>query len=148
MSLTSFSVVTILLRLADRKSRAVSILSDLNQRIKEQAEPGVLQVIEWALECHANTMRVLRGRNEDGSQMNPLEIEQLRRKYTLDEEEEARKILLEYGAGKPTRVVEHRGNKSKPIAFTTTIVPTTPQLKEPAPFAPAELVEDNESANT
>lgn len=115
-------------------------MTDLNERIKTAAEPGVFEVIEWALMVHKDTMSRAQGASI---------VDQLSNgPYSLDEREEARKILLEYGAGKPTRVVEHRGNSKKPIAFTTTIVPTTPQLKEPAPFAPAELVEENEPANT
>lgn len=65
-------------------------------------------------------------------------------RYTLDEREEARKILLEYGAGKPTRIVEHRGSKKHPIAFNTTVVPSGSArlLTEPA-FIEAEVVQDD-----
>lgn len=97
-------------------------MSNLNQQIKDQAEPGVLRVIEWALLVHEDTMKTL-------NDVDHLAV--LVGKYTLCEREEARKILLEYGAGKPTRIVEHRGSKKNPIAFETTIVPTRRMLQEP-----------------
>ena len=84
-------------------------MDNLNHQIKEQAAPGVLKVIEWALVVHEDTMKVLA--NVDHHLAVPVG------KFTLAEREEARKILLDYGAGKPTRIVEHRGNKKQPIAF-------------------------------
>lgn len=106
-------------------------MSDLNQQIKEQAAPGVLQVIEWALKVHEDTMSRLEGRTVDR-----LDEEF----FTLDQREEARKILLEYGAGKPARVMIHQGSKKNPIQFETNIVKTEPkQLTEPD-FIEAEVV--------
>lgn len=89
--------------------------TDLNQKIKAAAEPGVYEVIAWALKVHEDTMARLEGR---------LTIDLLNPsgQFSVYEREEARKILLEYGAGKPTRIVEHRGNKRAPIAFETTVV--------------------------
>src|SRR5258708_640222 len=102
----------------------VFLMSNLNTQIKEKAEPGVFEVIEWALGVHDDTMKIMRGE---------LSLDHLHGvgRYTLDEREEARKILLEYGAGKPTRIVEHRGSKKQPICFETQVVSTTKMLKEP-----------------
>lgn len=105
---------------------------DLNDAIKAAAEPGVYSVIEWALAVHADTM----------DQINLDPAERLKRAvqdhlstkqqiFTLDEREEARRILLDYGAGKPARIIEHRGNSKKPILFETRVGSTVKQLKEP-----------------
>lgn len=114
-------------------------MSDLNQRIKAQAEPGVFKVIEWATMVHEDTMKRMFG---DFDLLKTV-LERDHGRYTLYEREEARKILLEYGAGKPTRIVEHRGSKKHPIAFNTTVVPSgsAKQLTEPA-FIEAEVVND------
>lgn len=98
-------------------------MSILNTQIKEKAEPGVLKVIDWALMVHEDTMRI----HTDVDHMASVMVG----RFTLYEREEARKILLEYGAGKPTRIVEHRGSRKNPIAFETTIIGTQKQLKEP-----------------
>lgn len=90
--------------------------------IKEQAAPGVLKVIEWALMVHEDTMDVLYRSKADHLAVG---------RFGLDEREEARKILMEYGVGKPTRIVEHRGSKKQPIQFETSVVQTTKQLQEP-----------------
>lgn len=100
-------------------------MSNLNTQIKEQAEPGVLEVIAWALIVHEDTMKIARG------ELKTVDHFGLGR-YSLDEREEARKILLEYGAGKPTRIVEHRGSKKQPICFETQVVSTPKMLTEPA----------------
>lgn len=97
-------------------------MENINKAIKDQAAPGVLQVIEWALVVHEDTMQMLN--NVDKCAV-------LVGKFTLDEREEARKILLDYGAGKPTRIIEHRGNKRQPICFETEVVGVPKQLKEP-----------------
>jgi hypothetical protein len=97
--------------------------ADLIKRIKEQAEPGVVSVIEWALAVQADTMEVLEKSKTDHLFVG---------RFSLDEREEARQILLDYGAGKPARIIEHIGNKRKPICFETEIVRTNPkQLTEP-----------------
>ena len=116
-------------------------MENINQEIKQVAAPGVLKVIEWALAVHEDTMKVL---------TNADHFEVLVGKFTLAEREEARKILLDYGAGKPTRIVEHRGNKKQPIAFETTIVPSRKQLMEPdTQTIDAEFTEvTNEVGNT
>lgn len=113
-------------------------MSDINRAIKDAAAPGVIQVIEWARAVHEDTMNVLQGSVEDQikDQLRPS-------RFTLYEREEARKILLEYGAGKPTRIVEHRGSNKHPIAFKTTIVGAQPALTEGEPaYIPAEVVND------
>jgi hypothetical protein len=116
-------------------------MSNINSQIKDAAAPSVLLVIEWAKKVHDDTME----------QMNKPSRDLLaERRYTEDEREEARTILLEYGAGKPTRIVEHRGNKKKPICFETEVVGRK-QLPE-APYLDAEVVTSpeaiNEAANT
>lgn len=114
-------------------------MSNVNTKLKEQAEPGVYEVIKWALMVHEDTMKRLCSvdlvEKVEGSQV-----------FTVYEREEARKIILEYGAGKPTRIVEHRGSKKQPICFNTVIVPTgsAKQLKEPA-FIDAEVVGDEQT---
>jgi hypothetical protein len=113
-------------------------MSNLNQRIKEQAEPGVFEVIQWALMVHEDTMKMLR----DSTTV----VNHLISRYSLTEREEARKILLEYGAGKPTRIVEHRGSKSQPLQFETRVVTTQKQLNEPATID-AEIVQTNGISN-
>lgn len=112
-------------------------MSNINQAIRAKAEPGVLEVIEWALIVHQNTMVVTTRRDVDGNELAPAVIEQLTRMFTLDEREEARKTLLEYGAGKPTRIVEHRGSKTHPLTFRA--VTNTPQL----PVADSEVLITN-----
>ncbi len=116
------------------RNHAVYLMSDLNQRIKAEAEPGVFEVIRWANMVHEDTMKRLGTDLSVTDQLAP-------QKFNLYEREEARKILLEYGAGKPTRIVEHRGSKKHPIAFNTTVVPSgsAKQLTEPA-FIEAEVV--------
>lgn len=113
---------------------------DLNQRIREQAEPGVEAVIEWALRVHADTM------DELSLDLDP--AERLKRsfqplRFTLDEREEARQILLDYGAGKPARIVIHKGSKKNPICFNTVVgVPgQQKQLTEPDTTIDAEFTE-------
>jgi hypothetical protein len=96
---------------------------DLNEAIKAAAEPGVYEVIEWALQVHADTME----------QLNKSYVDHLTQhgRFSLVEREEARRILLDYGAGKPARIIEHRGNSKKPILFETRVGSTVKQLKEP-----------------
>lgn len=108
---------------------------DLNEAIKAAAEPGVYSVIEWALAVHADTMDQInldpaeRLKQAVQDHLSPTKQQQI---FTLDEREEARRILLDYGAGKPARIIEHRGNSKKPIMFETVVGSTTPkQLKEP-----------------
>jgi hypothetical protein len=106
-------------------------MSNLNQQIKAAAEPGVFKVIEWALMVHEDTMRVINSVDHCANLVG---------KFTLDEREEARKILLEYGAGKPTRIVEHRGSRKQPIAFETVVIGPSKQLPEPETIE-AEFIE-------
>lgn len=106
-------------------------MSNLNQAIKEASAESVLQVIEWAKKVHEDTMNRLEGRQP---------VDMLGSPFTVYEREEARKIILEYGVGKPTRIVEHRGSKKAPICFNTVIVPTTKAL--PEPYIDAEVVQD------
>lgn len=95
---------------------------ELNEAIKAAAEPGVYSVIEWALAVHADTMDVMNRTQTDHLALG---------RFTLDEREEARRILLDYGAGKPARIIEHRGNSKKPIMFETRVGSTVKQLNEP-----------------
>lgn len=115
-------------------------MSNINTQIKDKAAPGVLEVIEWALMVHTDTMEQMLKPNHDHLRVG---------KYTEDEREEARKILLEYGAGKPTRVVEHRGSKAHPFKFETEIVPsrrlTPPTITVETPL---QLEQINETENT
>lgn len=110
-------------------------MSTINQRLKDQAEPSVLEVIAWAQLVHEDTMKIARGELKT----DLLSVG----RYSLDEREEARKIILEYGAGKPTRIVEHRGSKKAPICFETQVVSAKnpiKQLSEPEPpFVDAEF---------
>ena len=107
---------------------------DLNEAIKAQAEPGVYEVIAWALAVHADTMEVMERSKSDHLALG---------RFSLDEREEARRILLDYGAGKPARIIEHRGNKKNPIMFETRVGSTTKQLKEPEPeYCPAEVLSE------
>lgn len=124
---------------------------DLNQRIREQAEPGVEAVIEWALRVHADTMDELsldpaeRLKRSLRDQLSPQPL-----RFTLDEREEARQILLDYGAGKPARIVIHKGSKKNPICFNTVVgVPgQQKQLTEPDTTIDAEFTElSNEQTN-
>ena len=107
-------------------------MSNLNQQIKAAAEPGVLKVIDWALMVHEDTMQIVN---------DVARTESCVGRYSLYEREEARKILLEYGAGKPTRIVEHRGSKKNPICFETEIVGPPKLLKEPDNTIDAEFTE-------
>lgn len=111
-------------------------VSNINTQIKDAAAPSVLLVIEWAKKVHDDTMGLMERPSRD------LLAE---RRYTEDEREEARKIILEYGAGKPTRIVEHRGSKKNPILFETEVVGRK-QLPE-APFVDAEVVTSTETIN-
>lgn len=113
-------------------------MENLNQAIKAKAAPGVIEVIEWALLVHDDTMKTLSTEVVDHLKFP---------RFTLYEREEARKILLEYGAGKPTRIVEHRGSKKQPIYFETEVVPTRPQLPE-AEYITAEVVSTDETPHT
>lgn len=101
-------------------------MENINTQLKEKAAPGVLSVIDWALLVHEDTMRLVNGNVEDQTK-----DQLLQRRYTLDEREEARQILLDYGAGKPARIMIHKGSKKEPIQFATVIAPTNKQLKEP-----------------
>lgn len=106
---------------------------DLNDAIKAAAEPGVYSVIEWALAVHADTMEQI---NLDPAERLKQAVQDhlsptKQQIFTLDEREEARRILLDYGAGKPARIIEHRGNSKKPILFETRVASTAKQLKEP-----------------
>lgn len=119
-------------------------MENLNQAIKAKAAPGVIEVIEWALLVHDDTMKTLSTEVVAAS----LGHDHLKvPRFTLYEREEARKILLEYGAGKPTRIVEHRGSKKQPIYFETEVVPTRPQLPE-AEYITAEVVSTDETPHT
>src|SRR5579859_2002178 len=114
-----------------------------NQALKAKAAPGASEVIEWALIVHRSTMDVTTRCTADGKSLTLLEVETESRRFTLDEREEARKLLIEYGAGKPTRIVEHRGSNRHPIAFKTTIVGQQGQLPSGEPdYIPAEVVSD------
>ncbi len=107
---------------------------DLNERIKAQAEPGVFDVIEWALAVHADTMDRLNGvatQDHLSGALGKNGVTVYEGRFSLDEREEARRILLDYGAGKPARIIEHRGNSKKPIMFETRVGSTVKQLKEP-----------------
>lgn len=107
-------------------------MPNLNEKIKAAAEPSVFEVIRWATLVHEDTMNVLEHPQVDNEAVG---------RFTLYEREEARKIIMEYGAGKPTRIVEHRGSKKAPICFETEVVRTRPQLPE-AEYIPAEVVTD------
>lgn len=106
-------------------------MENLNTQIKEKAAPGVLEVIEWALMVHEDTMKPMRSLDELAHQSS---------RFSLYEREEARKILLEYGAGKPARIMIHKGSKKEPIQFATTVTSGTRLLTEPETID-AELVE-------
>jgi len=122
-------------------------MENLNKQIKDLAAPGVIEVIQWALMVHENTMDVMTRRSKEKQDLLAEDVVKRQLFYTLDEREEARKILLEYGAGKPTRIVEHRGSKKQPIQFATTIVRQQPQLEEKT--IDAEFVStDEDSSNT
>lgn len=110
------------------------LMSNLNQQVKEQLTPDVFRAAEWAHVVHENTMQLLQ------EELTSEQRAKLYVMFTLDEREEARKIILEYGLGKPTRIVEHRGSKKQPIQFATTIVPTQKQL----PVVDAELITEGE----
>ena len=107
-------------------------MSNLNQQIKAAAEPGVFKVIDWALMVHEDTMQIVNDVTRKESSVG---------RFSLYEREEARKILLEYGAGKPARIVEHRGSKKNPICFETEIVGLPKLLKEPDNTIDAEFTE-------
>lgn len=96
-----------------------------NKLLKDKAAPGAMAVIEWAGLVHENTMQLLQDHTLTQDQRTKLSI-----MFTWDEREEARKLLIEYGAGKPTRIVQHVGDKKKPICFETEIVRTNPALPE------------------
>ena len=99
-------------------------MENLNQQVKDIAAPGVLEVIRWALMVHEDTMKQLV--KEDHLAM-------IVGRYSLGEREEARKILLDYGAGKPARIMIHKGSKKEPICFNTVIASTQQrQLTEPS----------------
>ena len=66
--------------------------------MSSRSNSGVLKVIEWALAVHEDTMKVLT--NVDHTRRVLVD------NFTLAEREEARKILLDYGAGKPTRLAK------------------------------------------
>lgn len=109
-----------------------------HQALKELAAPGAMEVIAWARKVHENTMQLMTDASLVGELRNLAAM-----LFTLDEREEARKLLIEYGAGKPTRIVEHRGSNKHPIAFKTQIVGAQPALTEGEPaYIPAEVVND------
>jgi hypothetical protein len=113
-------------------------MSDINQRIKELAEPGVMQVIQWALMVNKQAMWLAIGVDDEGHKLTDGELTTLRFRFSDDEREQARKILLDYGAGKPTRVIEHKGKQKHLVSFEKH---DRPQLSAP-PFAPAEVVKE------